>query len=191
MLTNEGFVSPSTSPVDVMARFGNEVLNGKNLYVIDEIAAEDFVELDPLPGQPPGRDGLKTFLETVAFPAFPDQQWVTEEQIADDDKVVSRFTLYGTHQGTFTGISNRSADRREGGRHRPGCRRQMERQPHHDGQPRIAPAAGRTTGNANKPDRIAGTLDAGRDGFRPEDVPRSAAAGVLSSSPPVTHSVGR
>ncbi|HEY6813207.1 MAG TPA: ester cyclase [Propionibacteriaceae bacterium] len=104
MLTNEGSVSPSTSPADVMARFGNEVLNDKNLSVIDEIAAEDFVELDPLPGQAPGRDGLKTFLETVAFPAFPDQQWVTEEQIADGNKVVSRFTFYGTHQGTFMGI---------------------------------------------------------------------------------------
>jgi predicted ester cyclase len=40
----------------------------------------------------------------VLFPAFPDQQWVTEEQVNDGDKVVSRFTLYGTHQGTFMGI---------------------------------------------------------------------------------------
>jgi predicted ester cyclase len=56
-----------------MARFGKEVLNEKNLSVVDEIAAEDFVELDPIPGQPPGRDGLKTFLSTVLFPAFPGQ----------------------------------------------------------------------------------------------------------------------
>ena len=40
----------------------------------------------------------------MLFPAFPDQQWVTEEQVNDGDKVVSRFTLYGTHQGTFMGI---------------------------------------------------------------------------------------
>jgi predicted ester cyclase len=37
------------------------------------------------------------------FPAFPDQQWVTEEQVAEGAKVVSRFTFYGTHQGTFMG----------------------------------------------------------------------------------------
>jgi predicted ester cyclase len=29
---------------------------------------------------------------------------VTEEQVAEGDKVVSRFTFYGTHQGTFIGI---------------------------------------------------------------------------------------
>jgi predicted ester cyclase len=104
MPTHNGSVDPIPSAAEVMARFGKEVLYEKNLSVVDEIAAEDFVELDPIPGQPPGRDGLKTFLATVLFPAFPDQQWVTEEQVNDGDKVVSRFTLYGTHQGTFMGI---------------------------------------------------------------------------------------
>jgi steroid delta-isomerase-like uncharacterized protein len=92
------------SPTEVIARFGQEVLNDKNVDAIDEIAAEDFIELDPVPGQGVGREGLKIFLATVAFPAFPDQQWVTEEQIASGEKVVSRFTWYGTHQGTFMGI---------------------------------------------------------------------------------------
>jgi steroid delta-isomerase-like uncharacterized protein len=95
---------PFPSPSEVMARFGVEVLNNKNLSAIDEIAAEDYVELDPLPGQAPGREGLKAFLATVSFPAFPDQRWVTDEQIAEGDKVVSRFTMYGTHRGDFMGI---------------------------------------------------------------------------------------
>jgi SnoaL-like polyketide cyclase len=71
------------SPADVVERFRKEVLNDKNLSVIDEIAAEDHVELDPLPGQAPGREGLKALLETEWFPAFPDQQWVAEEQVAE------------------------------------------------------------------------------------------------------------
>ena len=95
---------PFPSPSEVMARFGVEALNNKNLSAIDEIAAEDYVELDPLPGQAPGREGLKAFLATVSFPAFPDQRWVTDEQIAEGDKVVSRFTMYGTHRGDFMGI---------------------------------------------------------------------------------------
>jgi steroid delta-isomerase-like uncharacterized protein len=95
---------PFQLPSEVMARFGVEVLNNKNLSAIDEIAAEDYVELDPLPGQTPGREGLKAFLATVSFPAFPDQRWVTDEQIAEGDKVVSRFTMYGTHRGDFMGI---------------------------------------------------------------------------------------
>lgn len=42
---------PIPSPSEVMNRFGNEVLNNKNLAAIDEIAAEDYVELNLLPGQ--------------------------------------------------------------------------------------------------------------------------------------------
>jgi steroid delta-isomerase-like uncharacterized protein len=96
--------NPIPSPSELMNRFGNEVLNNKNLSAIDEIAAEDYVELDLPQGQAPGREGLKAFLETVLFPAFPDQRWVTEEQITEGVKVVSRFTMYGTHRGDFMGI---------------------------------------------------------------------------------------
>ena len=95
---------PTPSPSELMNRFGNEVLNNKNLSAIDEIAAEDYVELDLLPGQAPGREGLKAFLASVLFPAFPDQRWVVEEQITEGDKVVSRFTMYGTHRADFMGI---------------------------------------------------------------------------------------
>jgi SnoaL-like domain len=84
--------NPVPSPGEVLERFRQEVLNDKNVDAIDEIAAEDFIELDPIPGQGPGREGLKTFLATVAFPAFPDQQWVNEEEITAGEKVVHRFT---------------------------------------------------------------------------------------------------
>jgi steroid delta-isomerase-like uncharacterized protein len=84
-------------------RFVEEVLNGKNLAVVDEIAAEDFAELDPFPGQQQGREGLKQVL-AMFFAAFPDFRWTTEEQIAEGDKVVSRFIWSGTHQGDFMGI---------------------------------------------------------------------------------------
>jgi len=103
MPTDNG-LDPIPSPAEVMIRFAEEILNKQNLSAIDEIAADDFVELDPIHGQPPGRDGLKTFLATVLFPAFPDQEWVTHERVNDGDEVVSRFTLYGTHQGAFMGI---------------------------------------------------------------------------------------
>jgi steroid delta-isomerase-like uncharacterized protein len=96
--------NPIPSPSELMNRFADEVLNDNNLAAIDEIAAEDYVELDLPPGQAPGREGVKAFLATVLFPAFPDQRWVTEEQITEGDKVVSRFTMRGTHQSDFMGI---------------------------------------------------------------------------------------
>ena len=39
-----------------------EIINQNNLDTADEIVAQDFVELDPLPGQEQGREGLKRML---------------------------------------------------------------------------------------------------------------------------------
>jgi steroid delta-isomerase-like uncharacterized protein len=87
----------------VIQRFIEEILNQKKLDVADEIVAENFVELDPFPGQGPGRQGLKDVL-SVFIAGFPDMHWVIEEQIAEGDKVMTRFTWTGTHQGAFMGI---------------------------------------------------------------------------------------
>jgi steroid delta-isomerase-like uncharacterized protein len=35
---------------------------------------------------------------------FPDIQWTLEEMVAETDKVAARFTMRGTHQGTFFGV---------------------------------------------------------------------------------------
>ena len=35
---------------------------------------------------------------------FPDIQWKLEEMITEGDKVAARFTMRGTHQGTFFGV---------------------------------------------------------------------------------------
>jgi steroid delta-isomerase-like uncharacterized protein len=88
---------------EIARRFVDEVLNQKNLAAADELVAEDFVELDPLPGQEQGREGLKQVL-AMLFAAFPDLHWTTEEEAAEGDKHWSRFTWRGTHRGDFLGI---------------------------------------------------------------------------------------
>ena len=87
----------------VIQRFLEEVINEGRLEQADEIVAEDFVELDPLPGQRQGREGLKEVIGMLRA-AFPDMHWVVEEMIAEGEKVVTRFTWTGTQQGTFMGI---------------------------------------------------------------------------------------
>jgi steroid delta-isomerase-like uncharacterized protein len=87
----------------VVQRFLEEVINEGRLEQADEIVAEDFVELDPLPGQRQGREGLKEVIGMLRA-AFPDMHWVVEEMIAEGEKVVTRFTWTGTQQGTFMGI---------------------------------------------------------------------------------------
>jgi steroid delta-isomerase-like uncharacterized protein len=89
--------------VSVIARFLEEVINQGRLEQADELVAVDFVELDPLPGQRQGREGLKEVIGMLRA-AFPDIHWVVEETVASGDKVVTRFTWTGTHRGTFLGV---------------------------------------------------------------------------------------
>jgi steroid delta-isomerase-like uncharacterized protein len=86
-----------------MRRFVEEAINQKNLNAIDDLAIEDFVEHIPFPGQGPGREGLK-YAVGALLSGFPDMHWTIEEQIAEGENVVSRFTMTGTHLGEFLGI---------------------------------------------------------------------------------------
>ena len=86
-----------------MNSFIEEVINRQNLDAIDEMVAENFIEHIPFPGQGPGREGLKFAIGSM-LTGFPDMNWTMQEQIAEDEKVVSRFIWGGTHKGEFMGI---------------------------------------------------------------------------------------
>ena len=88
---------------DVIRRFIEEVLNEGRFDQLDELALEDFVELDPFPGQSQGREGLRELIRQMRV-AFPDMHWVIEEMIGEADKVCTRFTWTGTQHGPFLGI---------------------------------------------------------------------------------------
>jgi steroid delta-isomerase-like uncharacterized protein len=87
----------------ILHRFIDEVINQGRYEVCDEIVAEDFLELDPLPGQRQGREGLKEVIAMMRS-GFPDIHWVSDETISSGDKVVTRFTWTGTQRGDFLGI---------------------------------------------------------------------------------------
>jgi steroid delta-isomerase-like uncharacterized protein len=79
---------------------------GINLGKIDSIAQfvwEDVVEQVPFPGQGPGLEGLKDVLRGMRA-AFPDLHFSVEEQMAEGDKVLTRFEWAGTHRGDFLGV---------------------------------------------------------------------------------------
>jgi steroid delta-isomerase-like uncharacterized protein len=88
---------------DVVRGFFDEVLNQDNIEASGKYFWEDMVEQVPLPGQGPGLEGLKNVLGGIKT-AFPDIHWKIEEQIAEGDKVVTRFEWTGTHRGTFLGV---------------------------------------------------------------------------------------
>ena len=89
--------------IATLSRFVEEVINQGRLEAADELVEENFVELDPLPGQRQGREGLKEVIAALRS-GFPDIHWVVDETVAAADKVVSRFTWTGTQRGAFLGI---------------------------------------------------------------------------------------
>jgi steroid delta-isomerase-like uncharacterized protein len=88
---------------NVIGMFIEDVLNQGRLERTDDLVIEDFVELDPLPGQSAGREGLKQVIREMRT-SFPDMHWKTEEMIAEGEKVSTRFTWTGTQRGPFLGI---------------------------------------------------------------------------------------
>ena len=87
----------------VVRQMIDRVLNGRDLAALDEFVAEDFVELDPFPGQGKGREGLREVMAGL-IATFPDMQWSVQEQVSEGDKVVTRFTWTGTHSADFGGV---------------------------------------------------------------------------------------
>ena len=84
-------------------RIVEEIQNGDNLALIDELLAPNFVNHTPAPGLSPDREGIKQLLSMFRA-AFPDGVMTIEEMIAEGDKVATRKTYRGTHQGQFLGL---------------------------------------------------------------------------------------
>jgi len=87
----------------IVRRFWEE-FNKKNLAVVDELYAANFVFHRAGMEDIRGSEGLKQYLAT-ALTAFPDFHYTVEDMVAEGDKVVVRLTGTGTHQGEFQGIA--------------------------------------------------------------------------------------
>jgi steroid delta-isomerase-like uncharacterized protein len=74
--------------------------------VIDEVLHSDFVCYDPNSesGEIRGAETVKGEIEYFRN-AVPDLTYTVEDQVAEGDKVVSRYTISGTHQGEFFGVA--------------------------------------------------------------------------------------
>ncbi len=87
----------------LVRRFVDEVQSAGNIDAIDELCSPEFVNHSAPPGVPPNCEGVKQ-LTAMFRRAFPDSYFIVEDMIAEGDKVVSRKTFHGTHEGEFMGI---------------------------------------------------------------------------------------
>jgi steroid delta-isomerase-like uncharacterized protein len=88
----------------IAERFNEDVWGRGDEAALEELLAPDFVDHDALPGQSPDREGHRQILAEFRS-AFPDLHVTTEDVVAEGDKVVSRWTARGTHQGDLLGIA--------------------------------------------------------------------------------------
>jgi steroid delta-isomerase-like uncharacterized protein len=79
-----------------------EVYNRGDLAVVDEVAASDLV-IHASSQDIRGREGAKQYV-TALRAGFPDLRFTIEDQVAEGDQVVTRWSACGTHEGTFEGI---------------------------------------------------------------------------------------
>jgi steroid delta-isomerase-like uncharacterized protein len=94
-----------TSDKATFSRLHKAVNSGDTELVdktIDEIVEPDVLIRTPLPVEATGAQALKEVFARL-LRAFPDLHITVEDVIAEGDKIVSRNTVTGTHQGEYMG----------------------------------------------------------------------------------------
>jgi predicted ester cyclase len=89
----------------LVRRFIEEMINGGQLGLADEIFTPTYVDRTPgAPPVPPGPDGMR---QTVTFfrTAFPDMHYTIEDLFGAGDRVAVRWTARGTNTGPLAGAA--------------------------------------------------------------------------------------
>lgn len=82
-----------------------EIFSKGNLDAAGEIYAPDYVGHEPTsPEGARGVEGARRFAAAYRE-AFPDFRVTVEDQFAEGDRVATRFTARGTHEGELEGIA--------------------------------------------------------------------------------------
>ncbi len=87
----------------LMRRGIEEVWSRGNFDVVDEVVAADFVG-HQTPGETHGPEGVKRYFGMLRR-AFPDIHFTIEDQIAEGNRVATRWTARATHRGEYQGIA--------------------------------------------------------------------------------------
>lgn len=88
-----------------LQRVVEQVFNGRDLDKVADLFTENYVMHDPsAPEEPRGVDGMKQYV-SMFLTAFSDLRITIEDQLVNGDKVATRFSATGTHDGDLMGIA--------------------------------------------------------------------------------------
>lgn len=88
----------------VQRRLIEEVWNQGNYDVVDEFIANDYIGHASSPSDETRGPGDYRQYYALLRRAFPNLTFTIEDQIAEGDRVVTRWTARGRHEGEFRGI---------------------------------------------------------------------------------------
>jgi steroid delta-isomerase-like uncharacterized protein len=86
----------------IMERFTREFLTTGDAALAEEFISPDIV-MHFAGQQQQGRDAYVAIV-AANRDAFPDLVWTVEDMVADGDTVAVRYTMTGTHRGSFAGV---------------------------------------------------------------------------------------
>ncbi|MBS1564524.1 MAG: ester cyclase [Bacteroidetes bacterium] len=87
----------------IVTRFNKAYIEAGDINVLHELMHPDFINHTALPGMSPRIDGIINTIDMFRS-AFPDLVVEIHDQVAENDLVVTRKTLTGTHSDTFLGV---------------------------------------------------------------------------------------
>jgi predicted ester cyclase len=87
----------------IVRRWFDDVINQRNLDVIDEIFSPDYVYHGADGAELRGQEAVRSFAAAI-LTASDDRHAVVEQQVAEGNLVATRFRSSGHHTGVFQGI---------------------------------------------------------------------------------------
>lgn len=93
----------ASHPKALMRRQFEDLINRKDLSVLDTDLAVDIRDHGAAPDAPPGIEGVRAWIRPL-HEAIPDLHVTLDAMVAEGDLVVVRPTWRGTHTGSFLGL---------------------------------------------------------------------------------------
>ncbi len=87
----------------LLRHYVEEIHNKVNLDALDQFYAVDFVDHNAWPGIPPGIEGMRQTY-AIIHSAVSNLHVTIDDMIAEEDRIVVRFTANAVHTGEFMGI---------------------------------------------------------------------------------------